>query len=192
MTRWVSSDWHLMHKKIGQHLDKDGVLQPGFEPIRLLGYEQVLIENARAVLRPGDEFWYLGDLSFGSSPKTEEMLGDLFRIVDSFLVEGNHDRSRTKAHFKRLGFREVFPLYKVLGDKLLSHYPLRRHDDRYQDRVDKVFEVFEKEGCAIHVHGHTHSKHSSHPQCVNVSCEVTGLKPVDLDKITLAPPWRPV
>jgi calcineurin-like phosphoesterase family protein len=180
MTRWVSSDWHLFHKNIRK-----------FEPCRPENFEQVLIENARAVLRPGDEFWFLGDMSFGSQTKTEEIIGDLLSKVDAFLIEGNHDSSRTKAHFARLGFKEVFPLSVVLGNKLLSHYPLSMVDERYHDRAEKLKEVFERENCAIHVHGHTHGKHSSHPKCVNVSCEVTGLRPVDLDTITLAPPWRP-
>lgn len=181
MTRWVTSDWHLFHKNIRK-----------YEPTRPENFEQVIIERTREVIRPGDQLWFLGDLSFGSSPKTEALLGDLFQICDTFMVMGNHDAGRTNAFFARLGFKEVFKLWTKVDDKILTHYPMRMIDDRYPERAKEICDAFEREKCTMVVHGHTHSKHSSDPRCVNVSVEVTDFRPVDLDKLTLSHPWRPV
>lgn len=180
MTRWASSDWHFGHAKIRQ-----------YEPTRPENFELVILERVREVVRPGDQFWFLGDLSFGRSKDTEALLGDIFRICDSFLVWGNHDEGRTHAFFARLGFKETFPLWAKVGTKLLTHYPLTTIDARYPEQAASIREVFTREMCEINVHGHTHSKHSPDPRCVNVSVEARDYRPVDLDAIVLAPPWRP-
>lgn len=180
MTKWVTSDWHLFHKKIRQ-----------YEPSRPEEFERVIIKRTREIVRTYDQLWFLGDLSFGRSRATEEMLGDLFKVCDSFLVMGNHDSGRTKSFFSRVGFKEVFPLYAVVGNKMLTHYPLRTIDPRYPEQAAEIRDAFEREKCEINVHGHTHGRHSADHRCVNISVEARDFRPVNLDKIVLAPPWRP-
>lgn len=177
--RFVTSDWHLRHKNIHKYEPSRG---DNFE------FEQRIITRTRELVTPADELWFLGDLSFGSSKETEELLGDTFRRCKSYMVEGNHDSSKTKAHFKRLGFKEIFPLWAKVDDMLLTHYPLVTIDVRYPERAAALREVFDREKCRINVHGHTHSKRSPDPRCVNVSVEVTDYRPVDLDTIKLITP----
>ena len=172
MTRWASSDWHLFHANIRK-----------YEPIRPEGFEDLILRNVRETLRPGDEFWFLGDLAFGGSAKSIEFLGDVFRLCASFMVRGNHDKDRTDNWFKRLGFKDVFPLYMVVDDMMLTHFPMRAVDARYPDEMAMINKVFMERGCRVNVHGHTHSRRSADPRCVNVSVEVADFRPVDLGKL---------
>ena len=168
---WLTSDWHLGHKNIRE-----------YEPSRPRNFAEVIIENTRAVLQPGDVLYFLGDLAFIPPHRIRGLVGDLFEMVPSYFVRGNHDKRLKLNHILDLGFEEVFPEYVIEGDALLSHFPLDNRDPRYDEQVKLINDEMVMMGTKYNFHGHTHSKFSKDPRCINVCVEANGFAPLDMDE----------
>jgi len=61
--KWFSSDWHLGHNGIFKLANRDSV----FENIDTMNKE--IIYNTLSPLREGDDFYFLGDLSWNKEDK---------------------------------------------------------------------------------------------------------------------------
>jgi calcineurin-like phosphoesterase family protein len=82
------------------------------------------------------------------------------------LVMGNHDRKKPVRWWLDAGFNEVYPHPVVYeGKYILSH---------------AIVDMF-KGSSFINIHGHIHNRESGISNCINVSVEMTGYKPVLLE-----------
>lgn len=68
---------------------------------------------------------------------------------------------------------------------MFSHFPVldRKRNDRYCDTRDMLDSVYKMCDCSINIHGHTHSRDSINPFCINVSGEKIGFVPLRIRDI---------
>lgn len=134
---WFTSDTHFDHKNIlkfarGTRTGND-----------ILEMNELLIQAWNGVVRPGDEVWHLGDLSFGDVPKISRIVTRLNGRIN--LVTGNHDKKiKWNKDIQRL-FESV-QSYKTMvvgsAQLVLFHFPIYEWEDCHKG--------------SIHFHGHTH------------------------------------
>jgi calcineurin-like phosphoesterase family protein len=109
----------------------------------------------------------LGDVSLKLG---KDYLTEVIHHVPGYkiLVMGNHDRKKPVRWWLDVGFNEVYP-YPVVyeGTYILSH---------------AMVDMFKGSGF-INIHGHIHNRESGIPNCINVSVEKTGYKPVLLEDL---------
>jgi calcineurin-like phosphoesterase family protein len=107
----------------------------------------------------------LGDVSLKLG---KEYLMEVIHHLPGYkiLVMGNHDRKKLVRWWLDVGFNEVYP-YPVVyeGKYILSH---------------AIVDMF-KGSRFINIHGHIHNRESDIPNCINVSVEKSGYKPVLLE-----------
>lgn len=138
------ADTHFGHENIIQYCGRP------FENATEM--DEVIIRNWNRVVTKEDTVYHLGDFALARKDRVVEY----FRII---LVMGNHDRRKTAAFWKKIGFAEVHkePLpYGWLY--LLSHEPT----------VTRL----------TNIHGHTHGNdHRGESKGMCVSCEAIGYTP---------------
>lgn len=95
-------------------------------------YDNCVIENWNKVIKPEDEVWILGDLSWHGIEKTIEILNELNGIKN--LCVGNHDSRFIKDNKFKSQFKEIVP-YKELkidgSNIVLCHYPIPCYKNHY-------------------------------------------------------------
>lgn len=79
---FLTSDTHFFHKNVIKFCNRP------YGTAEEMNYK--LIQNWNNVVGPEDHIWHLGDVSFGTVEKTEQILYQLNGI--KHLVVGNHDR----------------------------------------------------------------------------------------------------
>jgi calcineurin-like phosphoesterase family protein len=121
-----------------------------------------LLQAWKPTVKNGDTIINLGDVSLKLS---KEYLATVIQRLPGhkILVMGNHDRKKPMRWWLDVGFNEVYP-YPVVyeGKYMLSH---------------AIVDIFKGSGF-INIHGHIHNHESGIPNCINVSVEKTGYKPV--------------
>jgi len=141
MALFWTSDPHYFHGNIIKYCNRP------FE--NWWEMNETLIRNHNAVVRPDDEIWLLGDISFGQPNKTEEVLKRL--NGRKHLIYGNHDKEIRKKPFLQAYF-ETIQEYKELSVShqgknyfiVMCHYP---------------FETWNRSGHGSwNFHGHVHSR----------------------------------
>jgi calcineurin-like phosphoesterase family protein len=124
-----------------------------------------LLQAWKSTVKNGDTIINLGDVSLKLG---KEYLATVIQRLPGhkILVMGNHDRKKPVRWWLDIGFNEVCP-YPVVyeGKYILSH---------------AVVDIFKGSGF-INIHGHIHNLESGIPNCINVSVEKTGYKPVLLE-----------
>jgi calcineurin-like phosphoesterase family protein len=123
--------------------------------------------HAWVTVRNGDTIINLGDVSLKLS---KGYLATVIHRLPGYkiLVMGNHDRKKPVRWWLDVGFNEVYPHPVVYeGKYILSH---------------AVIDMFKGTGF-INIHGHIHNNESGVANCVNVSVEKTGYKPVLLERL---------
>jgi len=83
---WVTSDWHLGHKKIIKYCSRP------FDSVEAM--DKAILDNFRAVVGKDDLVYFLGDFCFYKNP--EHYLVDL--PGEFIWVIGNHDRQTFFKH----------------------------------------------------------------------------------------------
>lgn len=117
-----------------------------------------MIEEIAKKVKPGDEFWHLGD--FGRL----DWLFEIQRFKDigvvTHLILGNHDAAADIPEFEKyFQYVHQYPVY--LSKKLvLSHEPVGVWDS------------------VINVHGHLHGSIIDKPNYINASIHVANYKPI--------------
>lgn len=74
----------------------------------------------------------------------------------------------------------------IAGERILfSHFPVfnRKNNDRFAQIRDVLDDYFRLSDCSLNIHGHTHSRDTNNPFCINVSAEKTMLTPLPLKQI---------
>ncbi|PAF51618.1 metallophosphoesterase [Helicobacter sp. 13S00477-4] len=79
----------------------------------------------------------------------------------------------------------------LLGERIMfSHFPVmeRKKNDVYgftRDILDSIYKICD---CSLNIHGHTHSRNTQNPFCINVSGENIGFAPLKIcDVIAMKP-----
>jgi calcineurin-like phosphoesterase family protein len=126
---------------------------------------RALLHAWRSTVKNGDTIINLGDVSLRLGK--EYLATVIYRLPGyKILVMGNHDRKKPVRWWLDVGFNEVY-LHPVVyeGKYILSH---------------AVVDMFKGSGF-INFHGHIHNLESGISNCINVSVEKTGYKPVLLE-----------
>jgi calcineurin-like phosphoesterase family protein len=126
-----------------------------------------LLHAWESTVKNGDTIINLGDVSLKLN---KEYLTTVIHRLPGYkiLVMGNHDRKKPVRWWLDAGFNEVYPHPVVYeGKYILSH---------------AVVDLFKGSGF-INIHGHIHDLESGIPNCINVSVEKTGYKPVLLESL---------
>ena len=152
MTIWLTSDWHLGHKRILDYTDRP------FGSVEEMN--EALVSNHNLMVGPEDTTYFLGDMIMGGWK-------DNIHYIDRLngtkrLVLGNHDapfikkgkesfweiHSEWRKHFDSVVFASGYSGF------LLSHFPYEG-DSHDEDRYDE-FRLVDMRRPLIH--GHVHSK----------------------------------
>jgi calcineurin-like phosphoesterase family protein len=126
-----------------------------------------LVQAWKSTVKNGDTIINLGDVSLKLS---KEYLAKVIQRLPGYkiLVMENHDRKKPVKWWLDVGFDEVYRHPVVYeGNYILSH---------------AVVDMF-KGSEFINIHGHIHNNESGIPNCINVSVEKTGYKPVLLEAL---------
>lgn len=133
MNRFFTSDLHFGHANIIKHCRRP------FATVEEM--DEALIHHWQARVKPGDEVYVLGDLSFHRADRTNEILRRL--PGQKFLIKGNHDHRKELKKLTRIAWWKHYHEVRIDGQLVvLSHFP------------------FETWNCAqhgsYHLHGHSH------------------------------------
>jgi len=104
-------------------------------------FDQLIINQWRATVKPQDIVYHLGDVTWGS----QEQLSTIMSVLPGtkILVRGNHDRNHSNNWFIQAGFAAVLEKAQVSG-VILSHVPAIMG----QEEIDRGI---------INLHGHFHN-----------------------------------
>lgn len=136
---YVTSDLHFFHKKILEYCADS---RP-FETIEEM--HDVIISNWNRIITPNDRVYILGDVSFGNTNKTVEMLESL--NGEKHLIIGNHDSSYLKVDSFCNCFKSIQHYIEIKYAKqfiCMFHFPIEMWNRKHYG--------------ALHIHGHLHSK----------------------------------
>jgi calcineurin-like phosphoesterase family protein len=156
---YIWSDLHLGHGNIIRYCDR---------PLTdVAEMNAVLLHAWKTTVKNGDTIIKLGDVSLKLS---KEYLATVIHRLPGhkILVMRNHDRKKPVRWWLDAGFDEVYPHPVVYeGKYILSH---------------TIVDMFKGSGF-INIHGHIHNLESGISNCINVSVEKTGYKPVLLEAV---------
>lgn len=161
---FVLSDHHLFHDNIWKTFKKaDGSKYRPFYSNEEM--HEHIIDRHNAVVKPGDHFYFGGDVTF--------KLGGAFNMVmarlhgHKRLIVGNHDRWLTNREFTK-HFDKIM-LWRGFKEQgfVLSHFPLK--EGHFRDGN-------------WNAHGHTHWNIVPGPYS-NVCCETRDYTPVHIDEL---------
>jgi len=183
--RYFISDTHFFHKNIVR-----------LTPLkRKPGFEILIIDNLKKVLKEEDELYLVGDFLWTLEPGFLE----LWKSVPGrkILIKGNHDLWFPEEELKPF-FDEIVPFYTIIevrGKKvLLSHYPARDlRTFRYRELQKEISEIYHSESCSLLIHGHVHWNrfgvfcgcHLEYVKCINVNVEFTNYRPISEKELPL-------
>jgi len=171
---FFTADPHFFHNKIRQYENRP------FISVEAMNHS--LIENWNNTVHKRAEVYVLGDFSFGKFDETKAIFDKLKGT--KHLIMGNHDRSRSRSWWKRIGFDIVInnPIIFYQELFILSHEPLKSYE----------LPIAYK-----NIHGHTHMQKltpdghrfkcigiaDKNAKYINVGVDVTNFKPVSLESL---------
>lgn len=136
---FFTSDPHFFHKRIIEFCPHTRAGANSDEMTELM------IDAWNSCVKPGDNVYIAGDVSFGSRRQTEEVLNRLHG--NKHLTLGNHDRviEQSLRHcFDSVDYYKTFRMEKQVV--IMMHYPIESFDREHHG--------------AIHLHGHVHGNTS--------------------------------
>jgi calcineurin-like phosphoesterase family protein len=125
-----TADLHIGHKNIIEYCDRPFRKADGQPDAEAMTHR--FLENFASVLRPGDDLYILGDLSFnaGQAIKFLDELKKRVGNMNMFMVWGNHDpdgkdRKEIEKRFVKTG--ELYEAKLKNGTRaIMCHYPMLR------------------------------------------------------------------
>jgi calcineurin-like phosphoesterase family protein len=159
MTIFYTSDTHFFHKRI---------IEMAKRPFNDLDHMHIeLIRRWNSVVRPQDTIFHLGDVSFGRSNETWDLLGELNGHKN--LILGNHDKPRRA---ENAAWEFITP-YREIRDSgrhvVLCHYAMRVWNRHHHG--------------ALMLYGHSHGNLPGDSQSLDVGVDCWDYTPVTLDQI---------
>ena len=166
MSLWFTSDLHWQHANILDYCDRP------FKSIR--EHDDALIRNWNACVKPNDEVYVLGDVSWASAGYTVGLLKQLKGRLK--LIVGNHDHKLLKDQRFLDCFEWVKDYYELKVGKrsyVLFHCPISSWAGMWHGNAP------------IHLYGHTHQKQArtDKKRMVNVGVYVWNMCPVHIDQV---------
>lgn len=129
---FFTSDFHLFHKNVLRFDDRP------FKHIHEM--HNTIISNWNEVVDWKDTVYYLGDLTFGGTGATKEILHAL--KGDIVYIRGNHDKGIEKYEKRFKGIYDYFHLALNRQRYVMFHYPILSFPGIHRG--------------SIHLHGHCH------------------------------------
>lgn len=117
--KYFSSDWHLGHENVIKFSGRV------FESIEKMN-EQI-ITNMISVLRPGDEFYFLGDLAW-KSYSLNQFFDKWPKSIGFHWILGNHDKSWTSFRNRCSSVSDLKKIKINETTVILCHYPMLTWD----------------------------------------------------------------
>lgn len=172
--KYIISDTHFNH---WSEYEQRGIItfeRDQFDNIREHdNYIVDMITKLSEKIKPGDEFWHLGDFGDLNYLWVIQLIKDAG--AETHFILGNHDHQYDIINFaKYFNYVHEYPVY--LSKKLVfSHEPVAAWDS------------------VLNVHGHLHSSIIDKPNYINASIHVAGYKPITDKHISTAfskmPKW---
>lgn len=162
MKTWFSSDWHLDHANVIKYDNRP------FKSVSQMN--QTLIFRYNELVKPGDNFYFLGDFSFNVD-KVEGYLQQM--NGNKFFIKGNHDKKDLIKLYQKYGIYlgEQKKIVVQGQDIVLNHYSMEVWDRSHHG--------------SWHLYGHSHG---SLPDNVNarkfdIGCMLFDYKPIDFETV---------
>lgn len=162
---FFTSDLHLGHTNILKYESNTRKFSSVEE------MDEKIIQNWNNTVKPNDEVYLLGDISFHKLNKTVELLNRL--NGKKLLIWGNHDAK----YFGKQEFIDCFEgrIFDLLDHKInkkhyvLCHYPLRAWNRSHYG--------------AVNLFGHLHSRWKGNKKQLNVGMDLWNLTPLSIEEI---------
>lgn len=167
------SDTHFFHENIIR------ICKRPF--IDLERMHSVIISNWNKKVKPEDEIYILGDLSYKCPDAGYQQLFNLIKNLNGkkHLIIGNHDRKWLKSYNNQCKEKlfESIDIYKDIYDDqnrrvIMFHYPIEDWDGQYRG--------------SYHLYGHVHNSDNGYkiiPNRYNVGVDVNNFEPKTLDEL---------
>lgn len=124
--RYYIADLHFFHENLNTKMDKRG-----FANVNAMN--DYMLKQWNSKVRNRDEVVILGDLSWGKSEETNQLLQKLNGRL--YLIQGNHDYYVKDPNFDSSRF-EWIKMYEELSDNkrkvILCHYPIMCYNGQYK------------------------------------------------------------
>ena len=124
--RYYIADLHFFHENLNTKMDKRG-----FANVNAMN--DYMLKQWNSKVRNRDEVVILGDLSWGKSEETNQLLQKLNGRL--YLIQGNHDHYVKDPNFDSSRF-EWIKMYEELSDNkrkvILCHYPIMCYNGQYK------------------------------------------------------------
>lgn len=157
------SDTHFGHNNIIKYCGR-----PFSDPMEM---DDTIIRNWKLRVNPEDEVYHLGDVSFSSRDRTDEILSQL--PGRKYLIIGNHDKKRLKylePHFKWC--KDYWELKRDNIQIVLSHYQMYDWNGMFHG------------SWMFHGHSHGLTKESHMDKIrLDMGVDAWGFRPVSLDEV---------
>lgn len=167
--KFFTSDTHFFHKALLP------ICRPEFKNVEDM--HQALVMNWNSVVRATDEVFHLGDVTFGSTKKTEALVRQL--NGHKYLVLGNHDHGSSR--WTNMGFDDVVPSQTTvfINGRLfqMSHFPYQAGATEWHPKM------FIPDSHLPLLCGHVHTAWRRRDQMLNVGVELNAYTPVSEDQI---------
>lgn len=162
--QYFGSDWHLGHANIIKY-DK----RP-FKDVEEMN--RTIIKNYNDIVKPEDEFYFLGDFCMGDHSKAESYMQQLVPNK-KFFISGNHDKWSTIELYKKYGtylgkMAEITIQKKPIT---LCHYAMRVWNHSHHG--------------AYHLYGHSHGTLPEDPNSLSfdVGTNCWNYKPISFEEV---------
>ena len=157
MSVWFSADLHADH---------DNIIEICNRPFKNVNeMVKTYIENHNQLIKPKDEFFFLGDLMIGKNFSLgQKILKNL--NGKKHIILGNHDDFRAHTYVS-MGFESAHTSYMFSSEIYLNHDPAAA-------TINKK---------AIWICGHIHDLFKTCGNVYNCGVDVNDFKPVSFDKI---------
>jgi calcineurin-like phosphoesterase family protein len=155
MNNYFSSDWHLSHNNILRYDErKFGSIEE---------HDRYIMKKAMELLKPGDNFYFLGDFCLGNRGNADGYLATLHSSgAKLFFIKGNHDKRDMIELYDKYGTylgeqtKIKLPYNKEWVDVVLNHFAMRVWDKSHHG--------------SLHFYGHNHDGLENDPW--GKSCDV--------------------
>ena len=166
MKNYFSTDWHLAHKNI---------LRFDNRPFRSIEeHDEKIIKNTMKLLKPGDNFYYLGDFVFKNKRYTESILQTLVSSgANLYFIKGNHDKDDTVALYIKYGIYLGEQKKIRVGEQeiILNHFKMLIWDKSHHG--------------SWHLYGHSHgdAEHYVVGKSMDVAINIHNYHPIEFVEI---------
>lgn len=189
MTTWFTSDHHFYHKNIIRYCARPFAIAEEMD--------RAMEDNWRALVKPGDTVYHLGDFALGKPWVAAALLQRL--PGRKILIRGNHDKGINRLTGPGM-FEEVHDRLTIeLGGRkvLMCHYPYHPTPEELEQAKANNYDIRylerrpEDKGMVL-LCGHVHEKWKFKKRQVNVGVDVWGFKPIREDELAAfvaSKPW---